>query len=169
MRRVLASLTLAILLVAAGGKWALAHAVTLFGHTAVDQQGGVTVRIVDVYGAALEGQSLKGYATPPGERPTRPVDLVEGPPGTYRAVIPPPPGASDYELTIDMELAGDLHRIWIAVKAGEGFPEQKVPMAQIDPPQGTAWGRVLFIGAAAVLVVATAVALKKKRPVAGEE
>lgn len=169
MRRALLSLTLVILLVAGGGRWALAHAVTLFGHTQVDAQGQVSVRIVDVYGAALEGQSVTAFATLPSGRSTRPVDLVEGPPGTYRALVAPPPGAVEYDVTIDLKLAGDLHQIILPVKVGESQPEKPIPMSQIDPPQ-TPWGRILYIGAAAVvLVVATVVALRKKRPAAEGE
>lgn len=167
MRRFFAALSVALLLVWPF-RWAAAHDLSLFGHVSVDTQGEISVRMVDTYGAIIEGQSVTAFAVAPGGRPTKPVTLTEGPPGRYRGVVTVP-GAERYEVTVDLELVGDLHRILYAVTAGQGQPEQMVPMAQVDPPQGIPWSRVLFIAAAAILVAGTAVALMKRPPTAEEE
>lgn len=162
MRRLVAALFVALLL-AWPVRWASAHELALFGHLSVDAQGEVAVRIVDVYGVALEGQKVTAFATAPGGRPTRTVELAEGPAGTYRGVVTVP-GEELYQVTIDLVLAGDLHRIVHNVRSGEAQPERMVPMAAIDPPEGIPWSRILFALAAVVLVAGTAVALRKQRP-----
>lgn len=167
MRRFFAALILALLLVGPS-RWAGAHDLALFGHISVDPQGEITVRIVDPYGALIEGQKVTAHATAPGGRATRSAELAEGPAGTYRGVVTVP-GAERYEVTVDLELAGDLHRIRYEVTAGKGQPEQMVAMAAIDPPQGPPWSRILYIAAAVVLVAATGLALLKKRPAAEGE
>lgn len=158
----LALAAMLLLLVGAGGV-AGAHALALFGHVSVDPEGEVVVRIVDPYGALVEGQEVIASALAPGGKPTRPVTLQEGPPGTYRGKVLVP-GAERYEATIDLVLVGDLHRIQYEIRPGEGQPERMVPMAGIDPPEGVAWSRILYIGAAAVLILGTGVALLKRRP-----
>ncbi|MFZ5828295.1 MAG: carboxypeptidase-like regulatory domain-containing protein [Bacillota bacterium] len=167
MRRFVTALALALLL-AWPLRWAAAHELDLFGHISVDPQGEITVRIVDPYGALIEGQKVTASATAPGGQTTRAVTLAEGPAGSYRGVVTAP-GAERYTVTVDLELAGDLHRIRYEVTAGQGQPEQMLAMVAIDPPQGLNWSRILYIAAAVVLVAATAVALLKKRPVAEEE
>lgn len=168
MKRLVTALVLTALLLAGGDRWAGAHAVALFGHVSVDARGELVVRLVDVYGGLVEGQFLNAYATAPGGRPTQPLELAEGPPGTYRGVVTVP-GAERYQVTIDMTLAGDLHRITYDVTAGQAQPERMVVMEAIDPPEGFPWSRLLYIGAAGLLVAATAVALLKKPPTAEEE
>lgn len=166
MRRKLAA-WLAALLVAAWPGAAGAHEIDLFGHVAVDERGEVTLRVVDVYGALVEGQEVTAYAAWDGERPSREVKLAEGPPGTYRGLVPVP-GGGEYRLTIDMFVGGDLHRLELPVVPGEAVPEQTIRMMWIDPPGGLTWKRLLFYGAGAVLLVAAGIALRRPRPAAEE-
>jgi hypothetical protein len=169
VKRIIAALAMALLLLAGGGRWALAHAMVLFGNVSVDARGELVVRVVDAYGAAVEGQKVTASAAAPGARPTKPVELKEEPAGTYRGVVTAP-GAESYAVTIELDMAGDLHRIVYNVAAGQSKPEEMIPMAQIDQPQGIPWSRVLYLAAAAVLVAATAVALlKKPQPAEKEE
>lgn len=167
MKQLVAALAL-VLLLASGERLAVAHGMALFGHLSVDPQGELVVRIVDVNGALVEGQQVTAFAAAAGGRPTRAAALKEGPPGTYRGVVTAP-GARSYQVTVDLTLAGDLHRLLYEVRAGEGRPEAMLPMAALDPPQGFPWSRLLYIGAAVVLAAATLVALMKKRaPAEGE-
>lgn len=168
MKRLVTALVLAALLLMAGGGWATAHELALFAHVSVDPQGELTVRIVDIYGAAVEGQQVLASAAAPGSRPTKAEPLKEEPAGTYRGVVTVP-GADRYTVTVDVTLVGDLHRVTYDVKAGEAKSEQRIAMEAIDPPAGVPWSRVLYMAAAGVLVAATAVALLKKKPAAEGE
>lgn len=163
----MAALLMALVAAVPAGQ-VLAHTMELFGYVSVDPQGELTVRIVDPYGAKVEGQRVTAYATAPGGRPTRPVELKEGPAGTYRGPVTAP-GAERYRVTAEVALAGDLHRLEFEVRAGEGSPEQMLPMVGIDPPQGIPWSRILYIGAAVLLVAATVAALLRKPSPAGGE
>lgn len=154
--------TMLLLLVGAGGVVG-AHALALFAHVSVDPAGELVVRIVDPYGALVEGQEVLASGLAPGGRPTKPVTLTEGPPGTYRGKVVVP-GADRYEATVDLVLVGDLHRIQYEIRAGEGQPERMMAMVGIDPPEGLSWSRILFIAAAAVLIAGTGLSLVKRRP-----
>ena len=159
--RLLPALALTALLLAAPGSPVLGHALDLFGHVMVDEQGTVVARLVDVYGGLVEGQRVELYARPPGGRATKPVVMEEIAPGTYRGRVVPE-GAPRYAVTIDLALGGDLHRITLPVVAGEPVPEQTVAMEQIEPRWP--FTRVLFAAAAAVLAVGTVVALRRRPP-----
>lgn len=160
----LPALALAAVLLAAAGPAALGHALELFGHVAVDEQGTVVARLVDVYGGLVEGQRVELYAGAPGARAAAPAVMEEVAPATYRGTVVPP-GAGEYEVIIDLALGGDLHRITIPVVAGVPVGEQVVQMEQIDPRWP--WTRVLFVAAAAVLAVGT-VAAWRRRPAGAE-
>lgn len=164
MKRFLTLLALFIVLLAWTGRQALAHSVALFGHVVVSQQDEVTVRLVDAYGGRVEGQEVEIYATAPGGRPTRPSPMTETAPGTYTGTVSVP-DAESYEVTIDMALAGDLHRITHRVRPGEAQAETLVPMAQIDP--AWPWTRVVFVAAAVVLAVGTVIAWRRRPAEAG--
>lgn len=168
MTRLLTPLLVTALLVAMAIPWAGAHMNALYAHVSVDSRGEVTLRVVDFYGALVEGQQPVAYATAPGGRPTESVTLAESQPGTYRGVVTVP-GAERYTVTVEITLLGELHRLRYDVTAGQGQPEQMMPMEQVEPPKGTNWSRILYLAAAAVLVIATAVALLKKKSVAEGE
>lgn len=157
----------ALLLVAAGLGRVAAHEMDLFGHVSVDASGEVTLRVVDVYGALVEGQQVTAYAARDGDQPAGEVTLPEGPAGTYRGVVPAP-AEGEYRLTLDMFVGGDLHRLELQVVAGEALPEQTLPMIGIDPPEGFTWKRLLFYSAGVLLLVTTLIALRRPRPVAEE-
>jgi len=157
----------ALLLLAVWIGTAGAHDIDLFGHVSVDEKGEVTLRVVDVYGALVEGQQVTAYATGDGDRAAGEVTLTEGPAGTYRGVVPVP-GDGEYRLTIDMFVGGDLHRLELPVAAGEAVPEQTLRMSWIDPPEGFTWKRLLFYSAGVLLVVTTWIALRRPRPAVEE-
>lgn len=158
MRRFLL-LALALILAAGTSRPARAHAVALFGHMSVSPVGEVTVRLVDAYGGRVEGQLVEIYAQAEGGRPTRPKPMVEIAPGTYRGAVLLS-GPREYQVTIDMKLGGDLHRIIVPVRVGEAQPETLVPMEQIDP--AWPWTRVVFVAAAVVLAVGTVIAWRRR-------
>lgn len=164
MKRLVAALILLALLLGLVVPWASAHANALFAHVSVDSQGEVTMRVVDFYGALVEGQQPTIYAAAPGGRPTSPVAMVESQPGTYRRIITVP-GVERYTVTAEIVLAGELYRLSYDVVAGQGQPEQMRPMDPIDPEPGPNWNRILFVAAAALLLAGTAVALLKNKAI----
>lgn len=166
MKRLVAVLALILLLGVAGPVGA--HDLDLFGLVAVSPQGEVSIRIVDIYGARLEGMKVEAFATAPGAKPGRPVQMTEEPAGTYRAQVKPQEGSGPYQVTVDLRLADDLHRIMVEVVPGEGQAERRLIMGQIDLQSGLPWSRILFGGAALVLAAATVVALRRRSATAGE-
>lgn len=122
----------------------------------------LTVRVMDVYGAAVEGGKATVAVAPPGKKGTA-VPLAEGQPGTYRGRIAAP-GTAEYDLLVEITVFEELFRGSIRVAAGTDLEETLVPMVPIDPPlKHSPWGPMLFGAAALVLVVATVVALRRQR------
>ncbi|WP_374713769.1 hypothetical protein [Symbiobacterium terraclitae] len=157
--RLLPALALAAVLLAAAGPLALGHAVDLFGHVQVDEQGTVVAKLVDVYGGLVEGQRVEVHARARGARATAAAVMEEVAPATYRGTVAPP-GDGEYEVVIDLQLGGDLHRITVPAVAGAAVPERVVAMEQIEPRWP--FTRVLFVAAAAVLALGTVVALRRR-------
>lgn len=150
---------LAMALLLGSGQPALGHAMDLFGHVSVDEQGTVVARLVDVYGGLVEGQRVELYARPQGGRAGAPVVMEEVSPGTYRGRAVPD-RAGPYEVVIDLPLGGDLHRITLQVEPGVPVPEQYLMMDQIEPL--LSWTRLLFAAAAVVLVVGSVIAWRRR-------
>jgi hypothetical protein len=122
----------------------------------------LTVRVMDVYGAAVEGAKATVAASAPGKK-GQPAPLTEIQPGTYRGTISAP-GTAEYDLLVEITVFEELFRGGIRVAAGESLAETLVPMVPIDPPlKHSFWGPVLYGAAALVLLVATVVALRRQR------
>lgn len=126
----------------------------------------LTVRLMDVYGAAVEGGQATASAAAPGKK-GQPAPLTEIQPGTYRGVIVAP-GTGEYDILVEITVFDELFRGSIRVLAGDDLAETLVPMVPIDPPLAhSIWGPVLYGAAALVLIAATVVALRRQR--GGEE
>jgi hypothetical protein len=126
----------------------------------------LTVRFIDVYGAAVEGGKATASAAAPGKKGA-PAPLTEVQPGTYRGTVAAP-ASGEYDILVEITVFKELFRGSIRVLAGDDMAETLVPMVPIDPPLAhSIWGPVLYGAAALVLIVATVVALRKSR--GGEE
>lgn len=169
LKRIVGLLLLALVL-AMPGVPVLAHSAALVA--SISTHGNeVTVRALDVYGAAVPGAVARAIPAVPGGKQGKPVTLKEGPPGSYSGVVEPPENGG-YRLTVEVTLGtgklAELFRAQLDMQAGENTPELLVPMAAIDVAQGVSWGTVVYVGAAVLLVVATGYAWLRQR-LAGSE
>ena len=129
----------------------------------------LTVRVMDVYGAAVEGAKASAATAPPDGKQGKAVPLTEVAPGTYRGTLTPP-GTDRYDIYVEFTVLNELFRGSLRVKAGEEMAETMVAMVPIDPPlKHSAWGPVLYGAAALVLAVATVVAIRRQRSGEDEE
>jgi hypothetical protein len=168
MKRIIAVLCL-MLGMAYGAATVSAHAISLIA--AVSMQGNqMTVRLLDPYGAKLEGGSVTGTAALTGGESGKAFPLAEGPAGTYQGnVTPAPPAGKTFDVEIQAQLGPDLFRAVLPSRvAGEDSPELLLPMMPVEPQQGFNWGPVLYLAAVVVLLTATAVAVLRRRA-AGDE
>ncbi|HYG59405.1 MAG TPA: hypothetical protein VD902_15190 [Symbiobacteriaceae bacterium] len=145
---------------------ALAHSFAIV--SAVSVSGSeVTVRVMDVYGAAVEGGTASLALAPPGGKPGKAVPLTEGPPGTYRGTLTGVnPG--DYDAVVDITVLGDLFRGRLRVELGSSMAETAVEMVGIDATPHFSWGPVLYGAAVVLLIAATAVAMVRRRQAVDE-
>jgi len=149
---------LSLALLASSAQPALGHAMDVYAHVSVDEQGTVVARMVDVYGGLVEGQRVELYARPQGGRAGAPVVMEEVGPGIYRGrAVPDRPGP--YEAVIDLALGGDVHRVTLQVEPGVPVPEQYLLTEQVEP---LPWTRILFAAAAVVLVVGSVIAWRRR-------
>ncbi|HWI61417.1 MAG TPA: hypothetical protein VNT75_06255 [Symbiobacteriaceae bacterium] len=129
----------------------------------------LTVRVMDVYGAAVEGAKSSAATAPPDGRQGKAVALSEVAPGTYRGTLTPP-GTDRYDIYVEFTVLNELFRGSLRVKAGEDLAETMVAMVPVDPPlKHSVWGPVLYGAAAVVLVVATVIAIRRQRSGEDEE
>lgn len=159
MRRILAGL-LCLLALAALPPAAGAH--NLSTMAALSLKGtDLTVRIMDVYGAAVEGAKATGAAG------GRKAALAEGQPGTYRGNLTPP-NTDQYDIIVEITIYNELFRGSLRVGRNEELEETLVAMIPIDPPlKHSVWGPIFYGAAAVVLIAATVVAIRRQRR--GEE
>lgn len=130
----------------------------------------LTVRLTDVYGAAVEGGKGTVSTGPAGGRQGAKAALTEVEPGAYRGTITPPPGTGTFEILVEITVMDELFRGGLAVRADEDLTDRPVIMVPIDRPlQHSLWGQAAFGAAALVLIAATVVALKRQRNSEDEE
>lgn len=163
--RVWALVLAAILLIPAAG--ASAHSVTMAA--AVSTSGDeVTVRLIDPYGAAVEGAVTSIGFSAPDRPPGRLNRLQEREKGRFVGPIRAPESEL-YDITVEVTWAGDTLRSSIRARAGEDLSEVILPLEVVLHPGGINWSLYIYIGAAAVVLMATGLALMKRRGPEEEE
>lgn len=163
VRRTVIALLMLILLTSTAG----AH--NLSTMAAFSLKGGeLTVRVMDVYGAAVEGATATATATPPdAKKKGAPAALKEIEPGVYRGALLPP-NTDTYDIVVEITVFQELFRGGLRVRADEELSETLVGMIPIDPPlKHSVWGPIFYGAAALVLIIATVVAIRRQR--SGEE
>jgi len=129
----------------------------------------LTVRLSDVYAAAVEGGRGAVSTAPPGGRQGAKAALTEVEPGAYRGTMTPP-GTETFEILVEITVMNELFRGGLAVRADEELTNKPVIMVPVDRPlQHSVWGQAAFGAAALVLIAATVVALKRQRNAQDEE
>ncbi|HYF96222.1 MAG TPA: hypothetical protein VD969_28775 [Symbiobacteriaceae bacterium] len=165
MRRIVVGLAIVLMLFVATA--AKAH--NLSTVAAFSLQGDeLTVRVMDVYGAAVEGATATVTAAPPDSRKKGPpATLKELEPGTYRGALVPP-NTDTFDIVVEITVFDELYRGGLRVRADEELAETLVGMIPIDPPlKHSVWGPIFYGAAALVVIVATVVAIRRQRT--GEE
>jgi hypothetical protein len=145
-----------------------ANAHTLSLVAAVSNKGDLlSVRLLDPYGAAIQGGTVVAFSALPGGKSSKPVPLAEGPAGTYQGAVAPP--ADKYAITVEATLGPDLFRLTLPDRqAGQDSAEALKAMQPVELQPGFDWTPILYLGAVVVLVTATAAAMLRKRPVADD-
>lgn len=159
----LVALALAVLLATS----AAAHSFNVMAAVSVSGSE-VTVRVLDVYGAAMPGGKASIALTPQGGKTGAPRALAEVKPGVYSAVLDDvSPGV--YTAKVEVTLGADLFRALLQVPVGGSMAETAVDMVGIDTTPHWPWSSVLFGAAALMVIAATAVAMFRRRPAVDEE
>lgn len=160
MKRILTLLVLLVTVTASTP--AAAHTLSLVGAVSVNA-GELTIRVMDVYGAAPPIERVTAVAAMPGKAPGgKRVLLQETAPGVYSGTVPTA-GGELFDFEIDVIVMEELYRTRLKnVAAGESRPEALQSMAAVEPLTFS-WGPILYGVAVVVIVTATVVALLKKR------
>jgi len=163
MKRILSGLILLLVLTATAG----AHSLSISG--AVSLHGSeLTLRVMDFYGAAVEGARVTAAAGLPGGKQSKQVRLTEVSPGTYRGKIITP-GSGAYEIIVEVTVLEELFRGPVKAQFGQDLPETMMPLAPIDLQSAFTWGPIFFGMAVIAVLTATAVALLRGRRTSDEE
>lgn len=148
-----------ILLIPVAG--ASAHNVSMVA--AVSTSGKeVTVRLIDAYGSPLEGAVTSVSFSAPEKTPGQMNRLQEREKGRFVGPITAP-RSELYDITVEVTWAKDLFRSSIRAKASQDLSEVLLPMAVVLHPEGTNWSLYIYVGAAAVVLMATGIALMRQR------
>lgn len=154
MKRLIAAWMLLVAILASAGI-ASAHASSVVAAVS-NQANEITVRVLDVYQAAVPGAKVTVAIGKSG----KPVTLTEGPAGTYRGKLSLP--TDDVEAQLVVLVGPDQFQGPVRLNGAKNSAEGLVPLVPIEPKQFS-WGPILYGAAVVVLATATAFALMKKK------
>lgn len=160
-------LFLSILLIGLVAVPARAHDVLLLAAVTVkgDQ---ISVRLLDQLASSIPGAKVTLGTGAPGQTPTRTVKAAEDANHVYTAKMT---GSLPevYQITVSAVITEMEFRTSVRARRGEDMAETMIPLVHIEKQPLFTWENMLYIAAAALLLVATAVALFKRRKVAPQE
>lgn len=154
-------LLLSLLLIGLTAMPARAHDVVLLA--AVTVQGDeVSVRLLDQLASSIPGAKVTLGTGVPAQKPSQTVTATEDASHLYHAKFS---GTRPdvYQITVTAFITDMEFRTSVRAKVGENLSETMIPLVHIEKPTGPNWENILYITAAALLVIATAIALVKRR------